>query len=96
MKSEIFESGIVARHYYDMPNRSGKKQDINEKAFAIVQRLTGQAPEEKPERAKNPAAVALGRLGGLKGGKARAQKLSAEQRRKLATDAAKARWKGKK
>jgi hypothetical protein len=35
----------------------------------------------------------LGRLGGLKGGKARAAKLSAEQRRKLASNAAKARWK---
>ena len=74
-----------------MPKRSGKKQDINEKAFSIVQKLTGQAPEEKSD--KNPHAVALGRLGGLKGGKSRAEKLSAEERRKLATDAAKARWK---
>ncbi len=45
-----------------MPKRSGKK-DLNEKAFSIVQQLTGQAAEEKSE--KNPAAVALGRLGGL-------------------------------
>lgn len=74
-----------------MPNRSGKKQDINEKAFSIVQKLTSQAPEEKSD--KNPHAVALGRLGGLKGGKARAEKLSAEQRQKLATSAANARWK---
>jgi hypothetical protein len=41
---------------------------------------------------KNPAAVALGRLGGLKGGKARAEKLSAEQRTVIARKAAEARW----
>jgi hypothetical protein len=75
-----------------MPKRSGKKQDINEKAFSIVQKLTGQAPEEKPEREKNPAAVALGRLGGLKGGKARAEKLSPAQRQVMAKKAAAARW----
>lgn len=42
--------------------------------------------------AKNPAAVALGRLGGLKGGKARAEKLSAKRRSQIARKAAKARW----
>ena len=41
---------------------------------------------------KNPAAVMLGRLGGLKGGKARAEKLSAEERRNIAKKAAKVRW----
>ena len=41
---------------------------------------------------KNPAAVALGRLGGLKGGKARAAKLSAQERKEIAKKAAKARW----
>jgi hypothetical protein len=76
-----------------MPDRSGKKQDLNVKAFSIVQKLTGQAPEEKPEREKNPAAVALGRLGGLKGGKARAAKLTKEQRRAAARKAAAKRWK---
>jgi hypothetical protein len=49
-------------------------------------------PEPKPESQKNPAAVALGRLGGLKGGKARAQKLSAAKRTEIAKKAAKARW----
>jgi hypothetical protein len=49
---------------------------------------------ERP--AKNPAAVALGRLGGLKGGHARRDKLSAKRRKKIATDAAKARWKKRK
>ncbi|MGH9867013.1 MAG: hypothetical protein ACREAA_02465 [Candidatus Polarisedimenticolia bacterium] len=56
-------------------------------------RQVTQAAEEKPR--KNPAAVALGRLGGLKGGKARAAKLSQEKRKEIATAAAKARWKKK-
>jgi hypothetical protein len=72
-----------------MPKRSGK-QDINEKAFSIVQKLTGQSPEEKSN--KNPHAVELGRLGGLKGGRARANKLTAEERRKAAKKAARLRW----
>lgn len=45
-----------------------------------------------PPKEKNPAAVALGRLGGLKGGKARAEKLTAKQRKKIAVKAAKKRW----
>lgn len=51
----------------------------------------GEAP---PEREKNPAAVALGRLGGQKGGKARAASLTPEQRKEIAKKAAKARWRG--
>ena len=79
-----------------MPNRSsnrGKgKPDANELAFTIVQLATGQA--EKPEeKEKNPAAVSLGRLGGLKGGKARAEKLTPQQRTEIAKKAAKERWK---
>ena len=79
-----------------MPNRSsnrGKgKPDANELAFTIVQQVTGQA--EKPEeKEKNPAAVSLGRLGGLKGGKARAEKLSAKERSAIAKKAAQKRWK---
>jgi hypothetical protein len=75
-----------------MPNRSGKKQDLNELAFSIVQKLTGQAPEEKTESKKNPAAVALGRLGGLKGGKARAKKLSKKRLSEIGKKAATKRW----
>jgi hypothetical protein len=75
-----------------MPKRSGKKQDANERAFSIVQQLTGQAPKEDPDQGKNPAAVALGRLGGLKGGKARAAKLSRKKLSELARKAAEARW----
>ncbi len=59
------------------------KRDLNQLAAAIVAKTTG---------GKNPAAVALGRLGGLKGGKARARKLSAAKRRQIARKAARARW----
>jgi hypothetical protein len=76
-----------------MRKRSGKKKDLNELAFSVVQQITGQVPKEKPEREKNPAAVTLGRLGGLKGGKARAKKLSARARSLSARKAALARWK---
>jgi hypothetical protein len=49
-------------------------------------------PKKKDPPAKNPAAVALGRLGGLKGGKARAEKLSPKKRTDIARRAAQARW----
>jgi hypothetical protein len=75
-----------------------KITDINKLASFIVSEATKKEPkekkpttEDKPE--KNQAAVALGRLGGLKGGKARAEKLSAKKRKEIAQKAAKARWK---
>ena len=71
-----------------MPKRSSK--DPNVTAFSILQQVTGAAKSE-PE--KNPAAVALGRLGGLKGGKARAKSLTKAQRSAIAKKAASARWK---
>jgi hypothetical protein len=76
-----------------MLKRSSKRNiaDINLIAASIVARATGEtATTTKPE--KNPAAVALGRLGGLKGGKARAEKLTAKKRSEIAKKAAKARW----
>ena len=72
-----------------MPKRSSIKRDINQTAFSVVQQATG---EPSPE--KNPAAVALGRLGGLRGGKARAAKLSSKQRKAIAKKAALSRWQG--
>jgi hypothetical protein len=79
-----------------MPNRSSKRRsrDINEIAFSIVRQSTGQEPIQGPpeEPPKNAAAVELGRLGGLKGGKARAAKLSKRKRQEIAKKAAKARW----
>jgi hypothetical protein len=80
-----------------MPTRSSKKKtrlpDPNMMAFSIVQGITGEPP--KPESVpdgKNPAAVALGRLGGKKGGLARAKALTKKQRAAIAKKAAAARW----
>ena len=69
-----------------MPKRSSKRQpqDVNVLAADIVAEATSDE--------KNPAAVALGRLGGLKGGKARAAKLSKKRRSEIARKAAQARW----
>ena len=72
-----------------MPKRTSK--DVNRMAKNVVDRIVEltEGPE-KPE--KNPAAVALGKLGGLKGGPARARSLSAKKRADIARKAAKARW----
>lgn len=80
-----------------MPKRSSKKKrpaDANELAHQIVQESTGEATEPEND-GKNPAAVALGRLGGLKGGKARAKKLSKKRLSEIAKKAAQARYKNK-
>ena len=75
-----------------MPNRSRKRpKDPNQLAYLIVALATGEAPPE-PEDARDPAAVALGRKGGLKGGKARADKMTPEERAESARKAAAARW----
>jgi hypothetical protein len=75
----------------DMPDRSRKRpRDTNLLAAAIVRAATEGEPDEEDTR--DPAAVALGRKGGLVGGKARAAKLSPEQRREIARKAARARW----
>jgi hypothetical protein len=71
---------------------SRRKPDINQAAKHIVDLATGNPITEDPLPEKNPAAVALGRLGGLKGGKARAEKLSAKKRTEIAKKAAQARW----
>ena len=74
-----------------MPKRSSKRpRDVNVLARAIVDESTGQAKAEPDTR--NPHAVALGSLGGKKGGPARAKKLTPEQRREIARRAAQARW----
>ena len=78
-------------HIAGMQKRSGKK-DLNELAYSIVQQFTGEAPPPEPDKTKNPAAVALGRLGGLKGGKARAEKLSKKRLSEIGRKAAKKRW----
>ena len=72
-----------------MPKRSSRI-DLNTAAYEIVRRTTGEMPDAIGH--KNPAAVALGRLGGVKGGKARAASLTAARRSAIAKRAAKARW----
>ena len=86
-----------------MPARSSKEKpkgrlDFAQNAMRMVQEATGQAPKTDPDSVapvvieKNPAAVALGKLGGAKGGKARAEALSPKKRSAIAKKAAKARW----
>lgn len=78
-------------HSMSMPNRSRKRpRDPNQLAKLVVDLATGEA-EEKPdslESQKDPAAVSLGRRGGLKGGKARAERLTPQQRAEIARNAA--------
>ena len=77
------------------------ESDVNVTAFQVLQAVTGESAislkgktaKKSPTPAKNPAAVALGHLGGLKGGKARAESLSAKKRSQIAKAAAMARWK---
>jgi hypothetical protein len=78
-----------------MPKRSSihrHPQDESQLAKSIVDELTIDVDEQEPQPEKNPAAVALGRLGGLKGGKARAESLSAKKRKEIARKAAQTRW----
>jgi hypothetical protein len=75
-----------------MPERSRKRPtDVNQLAASIVGDAVGDVPVVE-EDGKDPAAVALGRKGGLKGGKARAAKMTPEQRSEAARKAAAARW----
>jgi len=77
-----------------MRNRSRKQKDANELAHAMVEMISsGEVPTTLD--GKNPIAVAMGRLGGLKGGKARAATMSPEQRSESAKKAALARWASK-
>jgi hypothetical protein len=76
-----------------MPERSRKRPtDLNQLAASIVGEATGESPAVDPDEGKDPAAVALGRKGGLKGGKARAASMTPEQRSEAARKAAAARW----
>jgi len=78
-----------------MQKRSSTKRpaDINRLAASIVSDAIGEGGSVDDLEGKNPAAVALGRKGGLKGGKARAAKLTAKERSEIAKKAANARWK---
>jgi hypothetical protein len=76
-----------------MPNRSSKRpRDANQLAKFITDVATGAVELPKTDDGKDPAAVALGRKGGLKGGRARADSLSAKRRAEIARKAAAKRW----
>lgn len=78
-----------------MASKSKRPRDPNQLAKLIVDMATGDAPPDTTVNGKNPAAVALGRQGGLKGGKARAERLTKQERSEIAKIAASARWKVK-
>jgi hypothetical protein len=79
------------------PKRRGTDHDFAVNAFRVVEQAIGEkmdgSPLPDPDAGKNPHAVALGRLGGQKGGKARAKALSPAKRKAIARRAANARWK---
>ena len=79
-----------------MARKKKRDHDFAVTAFRVVQDATAETEEledqETTPEGKNPPAVALGRLGGLKGGKSRTEKLTPERRREIAKKAAQARW----
>ena len=79
-----------------MPEKHPKRpRDLNQWAKHMVDIATGEIEDREPtpeEQGKDPAAVERGRAGGLKGGKARAEKLSSASRRSAAVKAVRARW----
>jgi len=78
------------------PKAAGTEHDFTRTALRVVEQAIGETWEGKPlpdkDAGKNPAAVALGKLGGAKGGKARAKALSPARRKAIAKLAAKKRW----
>jgi hypothetical protein len=77
-----------------MAKNPKRPRDPNQLAKMIVDMSTGDVPPvpAKPATEKNAAAVSLGRLGGLKGGNARAASLTSAKRKEIASKAAAARW----
>ncbi len=72
--------------------KTKRPRDISQLAASIVKEATGEDQPKQPTKEKNPAAVALGRLGGLKGGPARSKNLTKKKRIEIARKAAQARW----
>jgi hypothetical protein len=87
LKIFFLDSAYPVKYNDGMDKRKRSPKDVNEIAASVLKTIT-----EQPETGKNPAAVALGRLGGLKGGKARAESLTAKKRKEIAQKAAKTRW----
>ena len=75
-----------------MATKPKRPRDTNQLAKFIVEIATGDRVDVDPDAGKDPAAVALGRKGGAKGGAARAAKMTKAQRSAAAKVAAKARW----
>jgi hypothetical protein len=76
-----------------MPKRPRRPRDPFQLAREVFLEAIGEAPARPdPDAGKNPAAVALGKLGGAKGGRARASRMTPEERRESARRAAEARW----
>lgn len=76
-----------------MKKITGKHLDFAQIAHAVMEAATDESEPVTPPDTRNPHAVALGTLGGQKGGRARAEKLTPEQRKEIAKIAAAARWK---
>lgn len=74
------------------PKGEKRPADVIGNAVHVMRIATGEETDSVPPDGKNPAAVALGKLGGQKGGRARADSLSPEKRQEIAKKAAKARW----
>ena len=85
-----FDKALDKVCYTDNMQERSRKKNIND-TNVLAAHIVGKATNES-SIVKNPAAVALGRLGGLKGGKARADKLTPERRAEVARKAARARW----
>ncbi len=75
-----------------MTKKPKRPRDTNQIAKHLLDIITGETDDKPADDGKNPAAVALGRLGGKKGGKARAESLTPKQRTDIARAAAKKRW----
>ena len=94
----VFKLSLCGHTWHNciVPTRSSKDHDFTITARNAVEQIIGEkldgAPLDNPNAGKNPAAVALGKLGGAKGGKARADSLSATKRKAIAKKAATARW----
>lgn len=84
---------VTSAYPRNMHKRSSTgRKDLNQLAKSIEDQAIGDALKHSVQPEKNPAAVALGRLGGLKGGIARAKSLSEARRSEIAKDAATKRW----
>ncbi len=77
---------------YSMPKRKSIKAKRTPSDPNLIAKIIVDKTIQEPVKHKNPAAVALGRLGGLKGGVARAEKLTKKRRSEIAKKAAQARW----